>query len=196
MGAGLPLGAAVAVVNSLNGLFYPGQNIHDLKSKYKALQGLYPTFMSYRSLLADGSNRHDWRKSTLRYAGWLLTSEIILSSSIVPGTPDYPGQTFIKWLKWLTWIQTFGAGSATVTVVPALPTGSAVPAPAEAILNTLTLALNDPNDNNSVSFQWTQGSQLIVAVNQTPGQYAISVTSVNADDPSVNASDDDEDKHL
>jgi len=194
MGAGLSRVVVTTVLHSLNTIF-DSQNIGDLKKQYKALKDLYPTFMSYTP---PGGDRHDWRKSTLRYAAWLLTSEVDVAYEKDTNVPAYPGQNFRKWLKWLTWVQMLDPNDAVVTITPAPPKGSPATPPAKAILDTLTLALQDPA-KHGVHFLWTEvdpGDQMAVTVDQTPGSYTVSVASIRSDNIVANVSNDDEDKQL
>jgi hypothetical protein len=193
MGAGVPRLVVNTLLLSLNTMF-DSNHIGSLKQKYQTLKGLYPSFMSYTP---PGGDRHVWRQSTLRYAGWLLTSEVDVTSETVAKVPDYPGQNFIKWLKWLTWMQMLGPNDAIVTIIPAPPKGTPAAPPAKAILDTLNLALQDAAANG-VHFKWTEiavGGQMTVSVNQTPGNYSVTIVSIRADNV-ANASDNDEDTQL
>jgi hypothetical protein len=195
MGAGFYGRSVVGVVDSLTQMFDAG-NIVALKQNYTALKAIYPSFMLYTSR-ATGTDRRTWRTSTLRYAALLLSSGVDLNYRTVPPAYDYPGRDFLKWLKWLTWVQMLGPGDANVTIntVPSTTTP-----PAKAILDTLALALNDPNPN-PVKFLWTEAAagKITVIVNQTPSTttpYSITVQSIRSDDIAVPVSDNDEDKQI
>jgi hypothetical protein len=198
MGAGLTLTVVTTTLVSLNEMFN-STNIGALKTKYRDLkQHVYPNLMKYTPP-PPASDRHDWRQSTLRHAGWLLTSEVHLGYKY-PGSnlEAFPGHDFIKWLKWLTWVQTLGAADADVKITPAPPPGTPAITPAQAILDTLTLALNDTTDNG-VHFDWSEmakGGTMKVTVDQRPTSYTITVVSVRSDDIPVPVSDNDEDKQL
>jgi hypothetical protein len=198
MGAGLTLTVVTTTLVSLNEMFN-STNIGALKTKYRDLkQHVYPNLMKYTPP-PPASDRHDWRQSTLRHAGWLLTSEVHLGYKY-PGSnlEAFPGHDFIKWLKWLTWVQTLGAADADVKITPAPPPGTPAITPAQAILDTLTLALNDKTDNG-VHFDWSEmatGGTMKVTVDQRPTSYTITVVSVRSDDIPVPVSDNDEDKQL
>ena len=197
MGAGLTRTVVTTVLISLNDMFN-SQNIGALKTKYKALKSVYPNFMRY-TLPPPASDRHVWRQSTLRHAGWLLTSEVHVAYKDPNSNLDaYPGQNFIKWLKWLTWVQMLGPDDAVVKITPAPPPNAPPTPPAKAILDTLTLALNDKN-NNGVIFSWSElpkGQTMTVTVDQTPGSYTVTVVSIRSDEITAPVSDNDEDKQL
>jgi len=180
MGNGLSRAVGTTILTSLNEIF--GTNMSQTQLKYGMLNTLYPNFMVYT---ADTSNRHVWRKRTLRYAGWLLTSEVDFNPPHA-GHP-FPAKNFKKWLRWLTWLQVMPPANATVTVNDVVVRT----APAEAIMSTLKAALEDPAQA-PVSFSWTEGPTLAVTVMRAPGNYSISVTSLKEIDI-TNAHDDDED---
>jgi hypothetical protein len=71
MGNGLSRTVGTTILTSLNEIF--GTNIPQTQLKYGMLNTLYPNFMAFTD---DTSDRHVWRKRTLRHAGWLLTSEV------------------------------------------------------------------------------------------------------------------------
>jgi hypothetical protein len=158
------------VLISLNDLFGTA-NMPSLQQKYQMLKTLYPNFMSFT---ADKSDRHIWRKRTLRHAGWLLTSEVDFTAP----HGAYPGSNFVKWLKWLTWVHTLTTADATVkingTVVAGIP-------PAKAIMDTLEAALED-GTQSGVVFSWTEKSvgQMTVTVDQRSGHYSVAVESIQA----------------
>ena len=132
MGAGLTLTVVTTTLVSLNEMFN-STNIGALKTKYRDLkQHVYPNLMKYTPP-PPASDRHDWRQSTLRHAGWLLTSEVHLGYKY-PGSnlEAFPGHDFIKWLKWLTWVQTLGAADADVKITPAPPPGTPAITPRDA----------------------------------------------------------------
>ena len=54
------------------------------------------------------------------------------------------------------------------------------------------MALEDTAASSAVSFGWTEGAALAVAVTQSSGSYSITVTSLKEPDI-TNAHDDDED---
>ena len=145
-----------------------------------------------------GGDRRAWRTSTLRFAGLLLTSNVKLDYQTTAPKDDYPGRTFIKWLKWLTWVQMLEATDADVKINSV---SSTTTPPAKAILDTLTLALNDSNPI-PVNFDWTEkaSGKFTVAVNQILNTanpaYSVSVTSIRADDIAIPVSDNDEDKQI
>ena len=181
MGNGISRAVGTTILTSLNEIF--GANLSETRLKYGMLKTLYPNFLVYTS---DTSDRHVWRKRTLRYAGWLLTSEVDFNPPHA-GHP-FPAKNFKKWLRWLTWLQTNPPANATVTVNGVATT---TVAPAEAILTTLRLALEDSSPN-PVTFGWTEGASLVVKVVQQPGTYSIDVTSIKEGDI-TNGHDNDED---
>jgi hypothetical protein len=195
MGAGFSDSAAIGLANSLTTLFNQ-QNIPDLKQYYSNLQKIHPSFMQYTARPVGG-DRRAWRTSTLRFAGLLLSSNVKLDYQTTAPKDDYPGRTFIKWLKWLTWVQTLGHADAVVTINTVLaPTIT----PAQAILDTLSLALQDTSTKpiNPVVFKWSeipQGGLMTVTVTQTP-PYSVTVESIRADDIAIPISDNDEDKQI
>lgn len=184
MGNGVPRQVATTVLTSLNSMF-GAKNMTVMQQKYVMLNSLYPDFLSFT---ADTTDRHVWRKRTLRHAGWLLTSEVDFTSH----THVYPGKNFKKWLKWLTWVQTLQVTQASVTI-NGQP--SAEP-PARAIMDTLKAALED-KAADGIGFDWSEKSTglMTVAVDQRPGRYGISVQSIQATGIS-NIEDNDEDDNL
>lgn len=180
MGNGISRTVGTTILTSLNEIF--GSNMAETRLKYGMLKTLYPNFLVFTD---DRTDRHVWRKRTLRYAGFLLTSEVDFSPPHA-GHP-FPAKNFKKWLRWLTWLQTNPPANATVTV-NGMPK---VIAPAEAILTTLRLALED-SVVSPVQFSWTEGPALVVKVRQQPGNYSIDVTSIKEGDV-TNGHDNDED---
>ncbi len=164
-------------------------NMPDLQRNYAKLNTLYPDFMVF---LADKTDRHIWRKRTLRHAAWLLTSEVDFSHAHA-GKPVYPGRTFIMWLKWLTWVQTLVPADAVVKINGARVTD--VP-PAKAITDTLLAAFND-GTHSGVVFFWTEKAAglMTVTVVQAPGKFSITVESINAAGVGGH-SDNEEDQNL
>lgn len=170
MGNGISPIVGATIFTSLNEIF--GANLPETRMKYGMLNTLYPNFLVYTP---DRSDLHVWRKRTLRHAAWLLTSEVDFKN----GTHPFPAKKFKKWLRWLTWLQLRPPADATVTV-----NGARVGmAPAEAIMSTLKMALEDQY-SSGVSFHWTEdNSVLVVDVVQQqgtlhqPGRYGISVVS-------------------
>ncbi len=181
MGNGVPRLVANTILTSLNETF--GRvNMPQAQLRYGMLNTLYPNFLVYT---ADTTDRHVWRKRTLRHAGWLLTSEVDFNPPHV--SHPYPAKNFKKWLRWLTWLQVMPPANATVTVNNAL----VAIAPAEAIMTTLKAALEDPAQA-PVAFHWNEGAILTVAAICSPGNYSITITSVKEADIS-NVHDNDED---
>jgi hypothetical protein len=169
MGNGVPRVVANTTLTSLNTMFNQ-TNMPSLQLKYQKLKALYPSFMTYSASQAD---RHIWRQSTLRYAGWLLTSEVDVASAAHP----YPGRSFVMWLKWLTWVQTLGPNDAGVTINGA---AAQIP-PAKAILDMLKAALED-QAQSPVLFNWAERAVglMTVAVDQKPRPYGVAVHSIQA----------------
>jgi hypothetical protein len=183
MGNGISKTVGTTILTSLNEIF--GANMAETQLKYGMLNTLFPNFMVYTP---DRTDRHKWRRRTLRHAGWLLTSEVDFNPPHA-GHP-FPGKNFKKWLRWLTWVQLRTPPDATVWVNGAPVTNVA---PAQAIMSTLKMALEDPAQI-AVSFGWTEGAQLVVKVVQKPGQqYEIVVTSIEERDVPGGGHDNDED---
>jgi hypothetical protein len=65
-------------------------------------------------------------------------------------------------------------------------------APAEAIMSTLRMALEDPAQT-PVAFRWTEGAALVVNVMQQTGNYMIAVTSLKEADISTGHDNDEDD---
>lgn len=179
MGNGLSVRVATTTLSSLN-VTFGAANMPTMKLKYGMLNTLYPNLLLYTS---DTSDRHVWRRRTLRHAGWLLTSEVNFNAHA------YPAKNYIKWLKWLTWLQMMPPTNATVTVNGVVTSGVA---PAQAIMSTLKAALEDGSQGGGIQFLWNEGAALAVSVNQVSGNYSISVTSAKESDIN-NVGDDDED---
>jgi hypothetical protein len=167
-------------LTSLNAIF--STDLAATKAKYNALNSIYPSFLVYTN---DMSDRHIWRKRTLRHAGWLLTSECDFNSQTAKY--PYPGKNFLKWLRWLTWLQVMPP-SATISVDGVIKNL----APAEAIMTTLRTALEDPQ-STSVTFDWNEGAVLAVTITSVSPNYSVSVTSVKEADIPGGVNDDDED---
>lgn len=183
MGNGISRKAGTTILTSLNEIF--GSNMDQTRLRYGMLKTLFPNFLVFTS---DTSDRHVWRKRTLRFAGWLLTSEVDFNPPHA-GHP-FPAKNFKKWLRWLTWLQVMPPANAVVTV-----NGATVQiAPAEAILTTLRMALED-SAGGGVQFAWTEGATLLVDVVQRSGSYSIGVTSIKEGDI-TNGNDNDEDGGL
>jgi hypothetical protein len=182
MGSGVTRVVAQTVLISLNDMFNAA-NMPGLQQKYKMLKNLYGDFMGFT---ADKSDRHIWRKKTLRHAGWLLTSEVNFGH-------DYPARNFVMWLKWLTWVQTLKDADATVNINATAVTG--VP-PAKAILDTLKAALEDVAQS-PVTFAWAEKTTglMTVSVDQRPGHYAVAIESIQATGI-VGHPDNEEDSNL
>lgn len=181
MGNGISRKVGTTILTSLNEIF--GVKIGEAQMKYGMLKTLYPNFLVY---LADQSDRHVWRRRTLRYAGWLLTSEVDFNPPHV--SHPFPAKNFKKWLKWLTWLQLRPPANAIVTVNDVVVRM----APAEAIMSTLRMALEDPAQT-PVAFRWTEGAALVVNVMQQPGNYMISVTSLKEADIASGHDNDEDD---
>jgi hypothetical protein len=182
MGNGISKTVGTTILTSLNEIF--GDNMPVTQLKYGMLNTLFPNFMVYTS---DQTDRHKWRRRTLRHAGWLLTSEVDFNPPHA-GHP-FPAKNFKKWLRWLTWLQVKVPADATVWVNGQQSTNVA---PAQAIMSTLKMALEDPSQAG-VRFGWTEGPQLIVRVTQQPANYEILVTSIEERDVPGGGHDNDED---
>lgn len=158
MGNGITLIVGTTIFTSLNEIF--GSKMAETRMKYGMLNTLYPNFLVYT---ADRSDLHVWRRRTLRHAAWLLTSEVDFKTS--HDHHPFPAKKFKKWLRWLTWLQLRPPADATVTV-----NGVVVPmAPAEGIMSTLKMALDDQFASR-VNFRWTEDPNgLSVDVIQQPG---------------------------
>jgi hypothetical protein len=185
MGNGIAHVVASTALTSLNKLF--SDNLAATKKKYKALSSpdVFPKLLVYTS----NPDRRVWRRRTLRHAGWLFTSELDLTSDASP----YPARDFARWLKWLTWLQT-AEGDVTVTEGADVVRNGETPA--EAIMGTLKIALED-TAHNPVHFRWAEGDNLTVNVDRTPGQYSIEVISIRANHGNIaGIKDNDEDQNL
>jgi hypothetical protein len=188
MGNGLAPIVANTTLYSLNKLF--SVYLSDTKAKYAALNSpdVFPNFLIY----TNSSDRRVWRKRTLRHAGWLFTSDLDFTSKTIP----YPAREFANWLKWLTWLQT-AAGDVNVLVSGVTTHNDETPA--QAIMGTLKIALEDKADH-AVQFAWSEptgNDTLTVNVNRTPGKYKIEVISIDAANGNIAAiGDNDEDQHL
>jgi hypothetical protein len=181
MGNGISRTVVTTILTSLSEIF--GAKMGETRIKYGMLNTLYPNFMVY---LADRTDRHIWRKRTLRHAAWLLTSEVDYNPPHT-GHP-FPARNFKKWLRWLTWIQLMAPANATVKVNNVVVAMS----PAEAIMSTLKAALEDPSQA-PVKFGWTEGAALTVTVVQTPGNYSITVNSLKEADIASGHDNDEDD---
>ena len=179
MGNGLSRTAGTTILTSLNEIF--GGKMAETRMKYGMLNTLYPNFLVY---LDDRTDRHVWRKRTLRHAGFLLTSEVDFNPPHT-GHP-FPAKNFKKWLKWLTWLQLMPPANATVKINNVVIRM----APAEAIMTTLRMAIEDPAQA-PVRFGWTEGTALAVSVVQESGNYSIDVVSLKESD--IGGHDNDED---
>jgi hypothetical protein len=188
MGNGLAPIAAQTALTSLNKLF--SDNLAQTKKKYAVLNGpdAFPNLLVY----TNSPDRRVWRKRTLRHVAWLFTSEVDFTDA----SNHYPARNFARWLKWLTWLQTAG-GNVTVTVSGVVTANGETPA--QAIMNTLKIALED-SAATPVKFHWSepQGNDtLTVNVDRTPGNYSIQVISIRANNPNIAAiNDNDEDQNL
>ena len=182
MGNAISRKVATTLLTSLNEIF--GTNMAATQLKYGMLNTLYPKFMEFT---ADTSDRHVWRKRTLRHAAFLFTSEVDFNPPH-PGHP-FPAKNFKKWLRWLTWLQVMPPANATVKVNGHVAAGKA---PADAILTTLKMALEDPA-KTPVSFEWAEGAAMVVEVVHTGGVYSIGVTSIKEPDIPGAPHDNDED---
>lgn len=180
MGNGFTRKEATTVLGSLNDMFDGGMPA--TRTKYTHLKYVYPQFLQYT---ADTSDRHVWRKRTLRFAAMLLTSEIDFTASAHP----YPGKNFKRWLRWLTWLQVMPPASARVKIDGAATNDS----PAQAIIETLKLALDDPN--GTVAFDWNEdpGMMKVDIKRATAPKYEISVLSKKEHDIPGGHHDNDED---
>ena len=107
MGNAISKTSGATILTSLNSMF--GTKMAETRLRYGMLNTLYPNFLVF---LADQTDRHAWRKRTLRHAGFLLTSEVDFTHT---GHP-FPAKNFKKWLKWLTWLQMMPPANATVKV--------------------------------------------------------------------------------
>ena len=181
MGNGISKTVGTTILTSLNGIF--GPNMGETRLRYGMLNTLFPNFLVFT---ADQTDRHVWRKRTLRHAGWLLTSEVDFNPPHA-GHP-FPAKNFKKWLKWLTWLQVMPPNNATVkvnNVVVNMP-------PAQAIMSTLKAALEDPSES-PILFSWTEGAALAVTVIQQPGNYSIDVVSLKEADINTSHDNDEDD---
>jgi hypothetical protein len=186
MGNGISPIVGETIFTSLNEIF--GTRLAETRMKYGMLNTLYPNFLVYMAKTTT-TDLHVWRKRTLRHAAWLLTSEVDFRS----GTHQFPAKKFRKWLKWLTWLQLRPPADATVTVNGVVATI----APAQAIMSTLKMALDD-QFASGVSFRWTEDDHVLVVdvmqqpgTAQQPGKYAISVVSQKESNSLPDTDEDD-----
>jgi hypothetical protein len=180
MGNGLVGAAAKTTLYSLNKLFQ--DKIKDTRTNYGYLKTVYPELLEFT---VQGSDLHGWRKSTLRYAAWLLTSEVDFAASThLP----YPANSFKQWLRWLTWVQSLDAKDATVIIDSTLTNQP----PAQAILDTVKMALQDAN--GVIAFEWLHDkTQFKVETTRKSPNYTITVTCKGENEAPSNKNDDDED---
>jgi hypothetical protein len=182
MGNGISKQVGTTILTSLNEIF--GTNMAATQLKYGMLNTLYPKFMEFT---ANTSDRHVWRKRTLRHAAFLFTSEVDFNPPHA-GHP-FPAKNFKKWLRWLTWLHVMPPANSTVRVNGGIVAGKA---PADAIMATLKAALEDPA-KTPVVFGWSEGAALVVEVVNTGGVYSITVTSIKEPDIPNTTNDNDED---
>jgi hypothetical protein len=180
MGNGFTRIEATTVLGSINDMF--GGNMAATRAKYTHLRYVYPEFLEFTP---DTSDRHKWRKRTLRFAGMLLTSEIDFTASAHP----YPGKNFKRWLRWLTWLQVMPPANAQVKI-DGVVTNTA---PAQAIMDTIKLALDNPN--GEVRFNWDEDAGVMKVDIKRAGApiYEISVRSKKERDIPSGHNDNDED---
>jgi hypothetical protein len=181
MGNGFTRKEARTVLGSLNDLF--DGNMPSTRAKYTHLKYVYPEFLQY---ISDTSDRHVWRKRTLRFAAMLLASEIDFTVTAHP----YPGKNFKRWLRWLTWLQVMAPADAKVKIDGVLQTTIS---PAQAIMDTLKLALDDPNGKVKLDWNEQAGTMKVDVERAAAPTYKISVFSKKEHDIPSGHHDNDED---
>jgi hypothetical protein len=143
--------AANAIVASLNKMFENPTLVTTTVPNINALRQLYPSMLS-----TANPNDHDRtkRQRGLRFAGWLMTSDIEFSP---PGLQNaYPATEFKTWLKWLNWVDRF-PNKFTVFVGKDAQ-GNWIPSneqAADAIITTINLAIAGPS---TIGFEWNDNS--------------------------------------
>jgi hypothetical protein len=180
---------AKAVVVSLNDMF--GANgIKTTAANFSALSKLYPQLLQYDPKQTDPRKV---RQSTLRFAAWVLTSDVVFSGPNV--NTLYPADKFIKWLKYCRWLDVSNEAKMPVTLNgqdPGQP-------PAQVIANTLYTALTAKTPI-PVAFGWDEdpdvkATSLEVTCDPKNPPFVIDVTSPKADDIQINDDGDDFQDH-
>jgi hypothetical protein len=178
---------ASAITSHLNAMFSK-DGIRQTRTRFLVLKAMYPILLEYKENEVHNSKR----KRSLRYAAWLLMSDIDFANVDKP----YPAKNFRAWLRWLTWLERHTPADVAVTV-----DGGQLNAekPAEAILKTLRRALEDSDDNDvTVAFKWDPpppgGKELVVITRRQPPAYEIRVQSRPADDLPTTIGDNEDDE--
>src|SRR6201996_3145082 len=163
-------------VGSLNDLFGPA-NIATTFATVEQLRVTFPHLFNP----ANNPGPKNVRKQTLRFAGFLITDQILFDGL-------YPAPRFRKWLKWLTWLDTVQGG--TLTLNGAAFNGSA----GQLVLQVLKQALPPGGQPSPVRFDWTHNSSIAnFAVEATTNAGGYTVGLVSPDHSEVNTNSDDED---
>lgn len=192
MGDGLTMPSkadAFVIGTHLNEMF-DAAHFPTTKTTITTLQGIYPELLVFND--KDGGNKK--RKSALRFAGWLLTSDIDFTAGT---TKPYPEKKFIKWLRWLTWIDRHKPNGTVVEQLDAANTATTLKEePAQAIMSTITQALASGTNGVNIHFHWkaSQGAEpdLQVTVKRIDPDYTISVISKQNAANSIKDNEDDE----
>jgi len=178
MGKGVdtPSKAEASVIGTHLNEMFDATGFAQTKATIVALQKIYPDLLKFDAN-ATGNRR---RKSGLRFAGWLLTSDIDFSRGM-PGS-EYPARKFVKWLRWLTWIDRHPPPNTMVEQYDQAGHAIALAEkPAQAIMGTMLAALQSPVAGVNIMFEWEEASttapQLKVAVKRVAPNFVISVRS-------------------
>lgn len=184
MGEGfLPTAADGRIVaKHLRGMFSE-KGLPTTRDTYDKLKSVYDDLLTYDNT-ATGNSR---RKRSLRYAAWLMTSDIDFKDKTSP----YPAKKFKAWLRWLTWVERFPPRKSVVTIDSALSKER----PAEAIIRTLSDALQN-KQVKSVDLEWAHAGdndpELTITVTRRLPEYKISISSRSEKDL-VQISDNEDD---
>jgi hypothetical protein len=161
------------------------------RDAYRALKIINPDFLTF-DVNATGNSK---RKRSLRFAAWVLTSDIKFNH---PGPKGYPAKRFKLWLRWLTWIERHQT-TASVNQVDQNGTISTLNEKApQAIINTMVEAFESTAANVNIAFDWDKAGAgdpaLGVWVRRIAPDYQIHVVSKREQDLPAGIKDNEDDE--